>query len=542
MTLLLADPTVAPNAAPENNRPSVVDRSVADRLVAGSGTPASTPTPTRTPTPTPSNTQAEPQTHRALAAVLKSQAALLAAPNRAVAAQQLSNSLLGAGFDGVALAFVQGSRLVGLQCSTTLAAQAGTGSLLARQLQNAMLEALHQGQALLTTNMCGSTEQAQHFVCAAQHQLLAHLQNDAAFGKPTQASVVCVLLQGGENSKSSNSAQGVLLALRTQAGLAPLLPTDQHLLQHVAAFAAPVLALLHQRDRSWSHRLQQALGAQQSQWVQQTRRVGVASAALCLAVAVLVPMQHHVGGAARVEGSVQRLLVAPHASYLKQVHVRPGDRVQAGQLLVELADQDLLTEQARWASQLEQAQSSQAEGNARGDRNQMVAGMAKVAEAQAQLDLVQAQLERSQITAPFDGLVVQGDLSQRLGAPLAQGAELLTLAPAGAQRVVVEVDERDINQVAVGQTGSLALSALPWDTVALRVVRVSPMASTGTTSQQSSNSNVFEVEAELLQPPDKLRPGLAGVAHIGVGWQPLLADAARGTATRLRQWWWQLWG
>jgi hypothetical protein len=27
-----------------------------------------------------------------------------------------------------------------------------------------------------------------------------------------------------------------------------------------------------------------------------------------------------------------------------------------------------------------------------------------------------------------------------------------------------------------------------------------------------------------------------------VAWQPLLADLARGTASRLRQWWWQLWG
>jgi multidrug resistance efflux pump len=218
------------------------------------------------------------------------------------------------------------------------------------------------------------------------------------------------------------------------------------------------------------------------------------------------------------------------------VHVRPGDHVRAGQLLVEMADPELRTERDRWASQLEQAQSSVAEANARADRTQLVMQMAKAAEAQAQLDLVQSQLDRTRITAPFDAVVLQGDLSQRLGTPLELGAELLTLAPAGHWRVVVAVDERDIGDVAVGQTGTLALSALPWDTLDLRVARITPMA----TAQDGHN--VFEVEAELLDPPPGLRPGLVGRARIDVGQRALAAGLLQAAAQRARQAWWWWWG
>jgi multidrug resistance efflux pump len=181
--------------------------------------------------------------------------------------------------------------------------------------------------------------------------------------------------------------------------------------------------------------------------------------------------------------------------------------VKAGQVLVELADQDLLLEQQRWQSALAQHDNAYAAANAHADRAQQVIHQSRAAEAQAQLELVQLRLERGRIDAPFDAVVVQGDLSQQLGAPLSQGAELMTLAPQGQFRVIVEVDERDIAAVAVGQPGTLALSALPWDTLPIRVSRITPMATA------LEGRNVYEVEAELKAPGGALRPGLQGSAH-----------------------------
>ena len=64
---------------------------------------------------------------------------------------------------------------------------------------------------------------------------------------------------------------------------------------------------------------------------------------------------------------------------------------------------------------------------ARADRSQLVISQARADEARAQLALVDEQLGRTRIEAPFDGVVIRGDLSQSLGSPVQRGDVLLTV-------------------------------------------------------------------------------------------------------------------
>jgi multidrug efflux pump subunit AcrA (membrane-fusion protein) len=187
-----------------------------------------------------------------------------------------------------------------------------------------------------------------------------------------------------------------------------------------------------------------------------------------------------------------------------------------------------------------------ASAQARADRAALSQHQAKADEAQAQLALVEHKLSRARLVAPFDAIVVQGDLQPQLGAPVRLGVELMTLAPQQGLRVVVEVDERDAARIAPGHTGRLALSALPWDSLPLEVTRISPLA------KAVEGRNVFEVEARLLPSASGsaaqmaaasgLRPGLLGqarieVGHAGLWWQGLYR---LGAALRLAAWRW-LW-
>jgi multidrug resistance efflux pump len=215
------------------------------------------------------------------------------------------------------------------------------------------------------------------------------------------------------------------------------------------------------------------------------------------------------------------------------VHARPGERVRAGQPLVDLADRELQLERQRWQSQLAQQLEGLAAAQARADRPALAQHQARADEAQAQLELAEQKLVRSRLVAPFDAVVVQGDLMQQLGAPVRQGAELMTLAPDGSYRVIVEVDEYDIARVQPGQGGSLALSALPWQTEPLQVRRVSPVA------RAVEGRNVFEVEAALAAAPAGLRPGLLGQARVEVGRAPLAWQGFSRAAAALRQGWWR---
>jgi len=208
---------------------------------------------------------------------------------------------------------------------------------------------------------------------------------------------------------------------------------------------------------------------------------------------------------------VQRAIVAPADGFLRQANVRAGDRVRAGQVLAELAGEDLALERQRRESELRQHENAYRGALARADRAQMVIHQAKAGEAQALLALIEVQIERAQITAPFDGVVIKGDLTQNLGAPVQRGEVLLTIAPSERFRLIVEVDEADIGAIEAGQAGRLALAARPDQTMGLTVRRIVPVATA------ADARNYFEVEAELDATGQPLRPGLRGVAKIDAG-------------------------
>jgi multidrug resistance efflux pump len=220
-----------------------------------------------------------------------------------------------------------------------------------------------------------------------------------------------------------------------------------------------------------------------------------------------------VSAPARLEGSVQRAVVAAADGFLQQANVRPGDRVTAGQVLAQLSSQDLELERKRRESELRQHEGGYRAAQARNDRTQMVISQSKAAETQALLTLAETQIDRTRLQAPFDGIVIKGDLSQSLGAPVQRGEVLMVLAPNDSFRLILEVDETDIAAIRPGQRGQLALAAEPDRPIGFSTRRIVPVATA------ADGRNYFEVEAtpDASQAQASLRPGLSGVAKIEVG-------------------------
>jgi multidrug efflux pump subunit AcrA (membrane-fusion protein) len=143
---------------------------------------------------------------------------------------------------------------------------------------------------------------------------------------------------------------------------------------------------------------------------------------------------------------------------------------------------------------------------ARRERSTVNIIRAELEQAEAQVQLLDQQLVRTQIRAPFDGLLVTGDLSQRVGAAVRRGEELFRLAPLDEHRVILKVDESDVMDMRVGQTGSLRLSALPERELEYEVTLITSIA------EQEEGTNFFRVEALLRNDIEDLRPGMEGVA------------------------------
>jgi biotin carboxyl carrier protein len=315
---------------------------------------------------------------------------------------------------------------------------------------------------------------------------------------------------------SRGSAFGALTLARAES--TPVTPEEIALCEHLACIVGPVLELKRESERSWYARLAHTardLVRKVRQPGHTHLKAGAVGALAALLAALLIPVEHRIGAQARIEGSVQRALVAPSDGFLRQVHARPGDTVKADQVLAELAEDELRLEQRKWQSELTQHENAASGALARTDRGQYVINQAKADEARAQVDLVERQLSRTRITAPFAGVVIKGDLTQSLGAPVRRGDVLMTVAPADQFRLIVEVDERDVASVRVGQKGHVALGALSDRSLAFRVRTVTPVA------VARDGGNFFEVTGDLEDSPAMLRPGLKGVAKIDAGSQTI---------------------
>ena len=156
-------------------------------------------------------------------------------------------------------------------------------------------------------------------------------------------------------------------------------------------------------------------------------------------------------------------------------------------------------------------------------------------QADAQLALLAEQIDRTRIMAPFDGLIVSGDLSQSLGAPVERGDILMEVAPLEQYRVVLAVEEGDIFNIDTGQHGELALASIPGTVLPFTVEKVTPV------STAAEGRNTFRVEARLDEGVQVLRPGMEGAGKVLVGerrliwiWSHKLTDWLRLLAWR---WW-----
>ena len=308
------------------------------------------------------------------------------------------------------------------------------------------------------------------------------------------------------------------------------------LCEAAATLLGPVLALKRENDRGTLVRLRETV-LRKARLVVGPRHPGAKLAALAvvglIAFLSLATGTYRVAAKTVVEGAVQRAEVAPFDGHIAQAFVRAGDVVQAGQVLCRLDDRELKLEYARLASEREQEERRSRQVLAGQDRGEMMVAAAEVAQTDAKLALITDKLGHATLTAPFDGVVVSGDLNQYLGTPVEQGKLLFQIAPLNAYRVILQVDERDISNLSLGQTGQLTLSGLPGETLDFSVQQITPVAN------QQEGRNFFRVEARLLSAPERVRPGMEGIGKIAVGERRLIWIWTHSLVDWFRFWIWK---
>lgn len=241
------------------------------------------------------------------------------------------------------------------------------------------------------------------------------------------------------------------------------------------------------------------------------RRPGLSLAVLAVAGSLLIPIEHRFTARAAIEAKDLQVIIAPQNGFVATSHTRAGESVKKGQLLATLDAQDLNLAVNKWES--EKIKNEQAVDLALATRDRVALGRlrADTARIAAEQALVERQLERAELRAPFDGVVLSGDFSQRLGSAVNQGDTLFTIAATDEYRLVLDIKENDVGLVNAGQQADVRMTSLPNQTWHASVESVLPVATS------TEGSNVFRVPAKLDERPDALLPGMEGVAKVHAG-------------------------
>ncbi len=320
---------------------------------------------------------------------------------------------------------------------------------------------------------------------------------------------------------------GVITLERSKTG--PFTDFDSMYCKSVASLILPVLELMRKKERSVIRQSWDGTREQVKKIIgpENTGKKLIVLLIICLAVFFYVKEgDYKISANTVLEGAVKRVTVSPFEGYIKDSYVKAGDYVEKDETMCVLDDREFRLERLNWISKIAQYQKQYQEAQARHKRAEAKIISAQLDQAAARLELTESQLERTVLRSPFKGLVLNGDLSQRLGGSVSKGEILFEVAPLDKYRIILEVDERRIADVSAGQKGQMILSALPNESVEFVIEKITPI------TKAEEGLNYFRVEAVPSGVPDRMRPGMEGIGKIYVDRRNLFSIWTRN----MREW------
>jgi RND family efflux transporter MFP subunit len=227
-------------------------------------------------------------------------------------------------------------------------------------------------------------------------------------------------------------------------------------------------------------------------------------------------------------------IAAPFNGYLDEVKVDVGDEVKKDAEMASLDTRDLLLEEAGAAAERTRYLGEVERASGADKPAEMRIAQAQADQARVRLEIIQYRRSQAKIVAPFDGVVVEGELKKRIGSPVKQGEVLIRIARTDRIYVECNVNERDIRELRLGTGGEIAFASAPKHKFAVRLTRIEPAA------QAKESGNTFAVRCAVEGLNESWwRPGMSGVAKLDAGRRSLLWIIAHRTVDFLRmQLWW----
>lgn len=241
-----------------------------------------------------------------------------------------------------------------------------------------------------------------------------------------------------------------------------------------------------------------------------------------------------VSGTGKIQPEKEVDISAYVSAEITKLHVREGDEVKTGQLLVEL-------DRARYEAALERAKSDlkSAKASLKKANSELLRGQelykqdlysdadleaveanyelaeSQVEQAQANLKQARDDLSRTSLRSPMDGTVSQlnkeeGEIA--LGSQF-QADVIMTVADLSRMEMVAEIDENDVVLVSLEDQANIEVDALPDKVFNGTVSEIAHTATTRGLGTQEEVTN-FEVKIRILGEVSQLRPGMSATVDI----------------------------
>ncbi len=290
---------------------------------------------------------------------------------------------------------------------------------------------------------------------------------------------------------------------------------DTEALRLAVDLCTPRLLGLHQRDRWFGARFFAGLrrmfalifGAKHT-WIK----------LIILAVIGLVIFAVYKEGEYRAQASfvfkpaAQRSICAPFDGYVKSVGVEIGDEVQRNSTIMAILDTTELELQLASAKAEEFRYRTEADAYSRSyEEARASIALSEAEGVVAQINLIEYMISQSQIFCPVPGVVVAGEMKERIGSPVKTGEILFQVTDINAIEAELYVPEDLVQEIAAGYKGFLATASYPEQRIGFTVERISPVA------EVVNNRNVFKVRALLDRHESWMRPGMEGVGKVDLG-------------------------
>ena len=243
-------------------------------------------------------------------------------------------------------------------------------------------------------------------------------------------------------------------------------------------------------------------------WLSTLMKLGLI--ALCLWVA-FGSLNYQVPATTTLSQLGVRQIAAPESAVLKETLVQAGDPVEAGQILCRFNTEELDLEKTRLEAEREVALLDARRFLAEGLAVESGLARARVKSLTASLAITNSKIEHSVLRAPISGIVLSGDLDERVGDAVQQGEELFEIAPDDGWILTIKIDEKDIGLFEGEPQGEFSCHARPEDTMKFSINRIRPM------SEALKNKNVFVAEAAIANPCPWMKSGMEGMAMIDAG-------------------------